>query len=106
MRPADLDRLKDEMCIRLLEATSSDTALQRARLEIDVGYPVYDPDPTSNVRGLQPRDLLKRCGSCGCLIVVVGTGAEKRFCSARCRLRDHDARIRAERIAAAAEGVA
>jgi endogenous inhibitor of DNA gyrase (YacG/DUF329 family) len=105
MSPGDLDRLKDEMTVKLLEVTSSDTALQRVRLEIDVGYPVYDPDPTSNVRDLQPRDVLKRCGSCGRLIVVIGTGAEKRFCSARCRLRDHDARVRAERIAAA-EGVA
>jgi len=85
MRPADLDRLKDEMTVKLLEATSSDTALQRARLEIAIDYPVYDPDPASNLRHVAPRDLIKRC-ACGRLFVEYGTGGpEKVYCSKNCQ---------------------
>lgn len=85
MRAEDMDRLRDRMTVELLEATSSDTALQRYRLEEAHGYPAYDPDPASNLRSLQPRDLIGRCPVCAALFVVAGNGGlGKRFCSDRC----------------------
>jgi hypothetical protein len=101
MSPGDLDRLKDEMTVKLLEVTSSDTALQRVRLEIAIDYPVYDPDPASNLRHVAPRDLIKRC-ACGRLFVEYGVGGTgKLYCSSRCQEVYKQARHRAR-----TEGVA
>lgn len=106
MRAEDVDRLRDRMCVELLEATSSSTALQRYRLELAHGYPAYDPDPQSNLRHLQPRDVIKRCAVCARLFLQNQQTAgpkEKRYCSVRCRLV---AQQRAHRARRAAEGVA
>ena len=90
MRAEDLDRLRDRMTVELMLATSSDTALQRYRLEEAHGYPAYDPDPASNLRHLAPRDLIKRCLVCRRLFVVTqqvrGRGGA-RYCAQRCRKR-------------------
>lgn len=92
--PAELDALRDEMCVRLLEATSTHTALARARREEQDGVPAYDRDPRRNHwRGLQPRDLVLVCGAphCGQRFIWRGNNqhGEGRFCSAACRERAH-----------------
>lgn len=86
-------RLRDEMTIRLMEATSPTSALARARSAERCGEPAYDvaPDPYL-IRGgrIQPRDVMIACGNPRCSAVFASSAANAKFCSDRCRIQYHN----------------
>lgn len=103
LSPSEEARLRDQMCITLLEATSPTAALARARSAERCGEPAYDPAPDPYLirdGRIQPRDVLIACGNPACSAVFASAAANARFCSDRCRIRYHNPFAYARRKAA------
>lgn len=90
LTPDDDARLRDELCLILLEATSGVEALARVRREIRDRTPVYDvaPDPYLIRSGrIQPRDLLVTCAGPRCRQRFATSSPQALYCSERCRFQ-------------------
>jgi ribosomal protein L24E len=96
LSPSEEAVLRDEMTVRLMEATSHPAALDRARREERVGINAYDRAPTTvpdrrrdRVSWREQVTAVEDCALCGrAFVTAPGRGARTgyglRFCSAKC----------------------
>lgn len=91
LSPKDEAQLRDDLCVILLEATTPLAVMIRVRGEERMRTPVYDPNPVTVPRRLQPCI----CPVCGEAFLPGRNGPLPVYCGTRCwkRAREGTPRV-------------